>query len=591
MRQSLWETLRVSLRLVCRLVASAILIFMVMQFLIWPAFAIFSGGSRVVSGARVEDNYGSGSNSASPSATSSSTSSSDAATTAQKQSSSDYFMKSRQRQVEATYVLRIIGSSVSRFLLHSLSSMHLQWSSNYSVTVEIVSRAFQAGLMAFWIEFSFVLTRLLLSEHLSFASKLTRSASTTTHSTISAASSTSHPQSAQKTRKTTANVVSKKLGAARPTAGNLPSHQRHPDSLLRNTSSVQDLSESDPVAWLETLFGALEQKSSPLLSSHAMLDLYHIMHFLPSKRTLFYDPHLHDASSKVAFDKFALFSSQLLDTFSSHLEKATSALEEGSSAKKSAPKGKGKEFKVSFASPLALVSSCIEWATLKKSSFDAKIRQAFGWARPPQEKKGDFVAALRADARLFTVPKTSLGLLVERAIEKSGLKALNVEKWILNQKLSAPSLAIPSGATSLYHKEQEMSMLLASISRLIEHSVAGEDEAGVVANSPLLLPLLLSLLRLHSALAHYASHVTIPSKMPNDKEMLAQGVKVTFLNRNEASTPARDALVPRRWIFSLQKSIDIALYSFATSYYEHLSFFHFSQSHIDILQRYVDFVA
>lgn len=587
LRQSVWETLRVSLRLIARLVAAALVIFVIMQFFVWPTYSLVSGY-----GARTEDGNGAAQNSAQFSASAGSASNSQSsATTTQKQSSSDYFMKSRQRQVEATYVLRIIGASIWRFLLHSLSSMRLQWSANHSVIAEIATRSFQAGIMAFWIEFSFVLTRIILSEHLSFASKVSRPASSSTGPNVISGSISSNPQSAQKAKRGNGNNGSKKVGIVRSVGGSYQSQQRHPDTLLKNVSTTLDLAEADPVAWLETLFSALEQKSSPLLSTHALFDLYHITHFLPAKRTLFYDPHLHDSSAKVAFDKFALFAAQTLDTFSSHLEKASTALEEGSSGKKSATKGKGSDFKFRLDSPLALVSSSIEWVTLQKSAFDAKIRQVFGWARPPQEKSGDFVSALRADARSSSLPKSALGLLVERAIEKSGLGALRTDKWVLNQQLSAPSLATPSGATALYHKEQALSMLLASISRLIEHSVAGEDEAGVVANSPLLLPLLLSLLRLHAALASYSSYVTIPSKMPSESEMVSQGVKVTFLNRNDSSAPARDALVPRRWLFSLQKSLDNSIYSFATSYYEHLSFFQFTQNDIDILQRYVDFVA
>lgn len=594
MRQSLWDVFRVSTRLVARLIAAAFIIFVAMQFIVWPTVSIISGFGSRSEASNAASNQAS--NNAAFSASNVGAASSQAASsTANAPSSSDYFMRSRQRHVEATYVLRIIGTSISRFFLHALSSMHLQWSSHYSVIGEVVLRCFQAGVMSFWIEFSFILTRLLLSEHLSFGSRQSRTSSTSSGASVTAASANAQASMLAKAKNRTSNMSSKKVGVSRSVTGPSSSHHRHPDSLLKNTSHKLDLSELDPTAWLEALFSGLESKSSPLVATHALLDLYHITHFLPNKRSLFYDPHLHDASSKLAFDKFASFASQLLDTFSTHLYSASDALESGASTKKSAGKSKGTEFRFSFDSPLSLVSSCLQWATMKKAALDTKIRQVFGWARPPQEKSGDFVSALRSDARSPTVSKSALGHLIERVVEKSGLSALKVEKWILNQKLSVSSVAPPTGATALYHKEQQLSMLLASISRIIEHSVAGEDEAGVVANSPSLLPLLLSLLRLHASLSEYASYVAVPTKVPspNDGGLLndAANVKINFLNRNEAAAPAREAFVPRRWIFSLQKSLDNALYSFATSYYEHLSFFHFSQNHIDILQKYVDFVA
>lgn len=607
MRGKVLEVMKRAIRFACLLLLSAILLSFVAYFFVLPVLGVMDyrgkseergggGGEREggKEGDSFSDTFFHSSSSHSPNAPSKSSDS----TSSTKSSSSDYFMKTRQRKVDATFVFSFLLRSLSRFLAYTIFNMQILVSSQYSVVAQVSARVWEAMWASMVIQSVWLFSSLLLSEHLSFSPKNIASSSPSS-------SSSSQSRNISTLKRLRGDVLAKR---------DFSSSLRHPTASLSSTSSL-----SHSKSWVSWLFGALESSSSSsskhrFLRLHALLDLYHIAHFQPHKRVIFYEPSSVEGTSDSSlgslspFDRLAILTCKHLDFASDQLERATDELKMGAESGAGAGKGKGLKNSSSSSSSSSLppLQAALNWFVTKRQRLDNNLRRIFAFARPSSlsssspsssSSSNDIRMALIANAKGLSLKKDGFSSMGGLGKAREAVKRIFTSLgFFFSSSHSDPSLSstshyLSSSSGSLKHYQEETSMLVEAVAKIVRESLK-EDSRGSLSGSSFLSPLLRSLSRLHIALDAYCSVGVVMMSAGGAKgRMGSLSLPPSFLPIPSSPLASAESAISRHWESSLRASISLALYSFSTSYYEHLSFFSFPQDTLDLLQRYVDFVA
>jgi hypothetical protein len=561
MRTAVVEAMKVSLNLLLRVLVYALVLWLVLQLFITPVSYLLIGGNSRRNEASGEQNrsdaerlnqsqgsnhqhhqhqqytHETGSNNANAAGGKSDESSSNSNThvtpsspqpSSSSSSSKPGDMSNFLRPRHKQVNARFLVSSFSRFVLNS--STFILWNMNIMSIGELFLRLFELLATSFVLEMTWLISSIIFSERFSFLDFEDHSSSRKTSSRRRPGiSSSSQHRSLLKSKKGDSDHLLK---------SNKSSHSSSLSSVIGS-----DLSSA------AVLIKCLES-SAPFISSLALIDLHYISYHTPEMRSEIYQvsssndskgskgnaASSNSASISSQWDHLAEFAISKLDFTSNIIQRALAKANDSSSKQmKGDSKQKSKSIDSSGSSISQMVQKALSILLTYRKSFDKRIRETFKWARRD---------------------------LVDLSLESS-----------LSTFVSSPSMV---------QHQMEVIFLLKSVSRLIKHSVK-EDESGTIASSKTIPDILNAMLNLHLTLQDYAEYAASNATI---------GVGVVG---GRIINPEKNVLNGHSLSFSFSSSllatISESIYEITTTYYEHLMLYQFSQDHLAILQKYMDFSA
>jgi hypothetical protein len=313
----------------------------------------------------------------------------------------------------------------------------------------------------------------------------------------------------------------------------------HPDQLLKN---LQDQSSSAAAASSQfdspssMLIKCLDS-SKPFVSFLALQDLHYISHHTPEMRADLYKCSSSSGEHRSLGSEYGRFSSDAASNWEQLVQFAVNTLNTTSNTIENVMYNASGDIKQEKEkkSEGSKVTSIINKITSNVSSYrkrlDNKIRELFKWARKDR---------------------------VDVSIESS--------------------LASYSASPALVQHQFNMITLLKSVSRLISASTK-EDVNGTIASSQQTIPdLLNAMVHLYLVLQDYSAE-------------MGPGKNVRLASGSVKSASLQGHSIAFSFSTSLISTLSEAIYEITTVYYEHLVLYSFSQEHLDVLQRFMDFTA